>query len=161
MVEVCLSSSIICERYSSLCQLGRAAVAFCSAAKKTRICQQSWTLTRWARRSGSQNGMALPWAECFTSSTARRPAGNNSPHLLGSRHQQKRQTAPAFRVEKQGKPSQDTGRVRPGGAPQRHVADARRSLGFSLPPLPEDALSRQLRVLWKHKEQDRIIYLKY
>lgn len=161
MVEVCLSSSIIWERCSSLCQLGRAAVAFCSAAKKPRICQQSWTLTRWARRSGSQKGVALPWAERFTSSTARGPAGNNSPHLLGSRHQQKRQTAPAFRVEKQGKPSQDRGSVRPGGAPQRR-GRCLQEPEFLSPRAPwRRALSRQLGVLWKHKERDRMIYLKY
>lgn len=52
-VEVRLSSSIIRERYSASCQLGCTAVAFCSAAKKPRCWQRSWTRTRWA--SGDQS----------------------------------------------------------------------------------------------------------
>lgn len=50
-------------------------------------------------------GTALHWEEGITSSTARWLTDSNSYQLFRSRHQQKCQTVPAFRVEKQVKPS--------------------------------------------------------
>lgn len=105
MVEVHLSSSIICERYRSLCQLGCTAVAFCSIAKKHEdLATELNANAQGQHRSEYVKGMALHW-EGITSSTARWLTDGTSYQLFGNRHQQKRKIALAFRVEKQVKPS--------------------------------------------------------
>lgn len=57
------------------------------------------------QRSEYVKGMALHWEEGITSSAARWLTDGDSYQLFRNRHQQKCETAMAFRVEKQMKPS--------------------------------------------------------